>query len=165
MALSVCVFAVSPAPVTSFISLPLCRTSKQWRLSGRPANKGSLCGDRLRGSPAGRGPADPALRSSQEQAENGPDSKTNYATAFRQHRRFSEVRRCPLQMLIEKSRRPLQAIDFIASHLRDPAPIRIETPRRNTGYALSEPACHTANCAAEIDIAPSDAEGHMNFMA
>ena len=31
MALSVCAFAVSPAPATSFISPPLCRTSRQWR--------------------------------------------------------------------------------------------------------------------------------------
>src|SRR5260221_8088895 len=31
MALSVCAFAVLPAPATSFISPPLCRTSRQWR--------------------------------------------------------------------------------------------------------------------------------------
>jgi len=31
MALSVCAFAVSPAPATSFTSPPLCRTSRQWR--------------------------------------------------------------------------------------------------------------------------------------
>src|SRR5205807_10432535 len=31
MASSVCAFAVSPAPATSFISPPLYRTSRQWR--------------------------------------------------------------------------------------------------------------------------------------
>ena len=31
MGLSGCVFVASPAPATSFISLPLCRTSRQWR--------------------------------------------------------------------------------------------------------------------------------------
>jgi transposase len=31
VAMSVCAFAVSPAPATSFISPPLCRTSRHWR--------------------------------------------------------------------------------------------------------------------------------------
>src|SRR5947207_15776567 len=31
MAASVCAFAVSPAPATSFISPPMYRTSRQWR--------------------------------------------------------------------------------------------------------------------------------------
>jgi len=82
MALSVCAFVVSPAPATSFISLPLCRTSRQWRCVSSARQQGEPVRRSRKRLHVGRG----ACRSGSDvqpgTSRNAPDSKTNYATAF-----------------------------------------------------------------------------------
>src|SRR2546421_5295580 len=84
MASSVCAFAVSPAPATSFISPPLYRTSRQWRCvySARQQKEPVR---RLR-----KGLARFVVVLADEESDvqlgisrkRPPDSKTNHATAF-----------------------------------------------------------------------------------
>src|SRR6476659_2145899 len=79
MALSVCAFAVSPAPATSFISPPLCRTSRQWRCVWSARQQEEPVG-RLDKSPSrSRVLADQAPTSARK---TPPDSKTNDTTVF-----------------------------------------------------------------------------------
>jgi hypothetical protein len=82
MALSGCAFVVSPAPATSFISLPLCRTSRQWRCVSSARQQGEPVRRSRKRLHVGRG----ACRSGSDvqpgTSRNAPDSKTNYATAF-----------------------------------------------------------------------------------
>ena len=83
MALSVCAFVVSPAPATSFISLPLCRTSRQWRcVYSARRQEGSARRLRKRSARLIVVLADQAPTSSLEQAENAPGSKSSSTTAF-----------------------------------------------------------------------------------
>src|SRR5438132_12600066 len=84
MASSVCAFAVSPAPATSFISPPSYRTSRQWRCvySARQQKEPVR---RLR-----KGLARFVVVLADEESDvqlgisrkRPPDSKTNHATAF-----------------------------------------------------------------------------------
>ena len=83
MALSGCVFVASPAPATSFISLPLCRTSRQWRcVYSARRQEGSARRLRKRSARLIVVLADQAPTSSLEQAENAPGSKSSSTTAF-----------------------------------------------------------------------------------
>jgi hypothetical protein len=83
MALSGCVFVASPAPATSFISLPLCRTLRQWRCV-YSAHRQEEPARRLRKMFARLIVvfADQAPTSNLEQAENAPGSKSSSTTAF-----------------------------------------------------------------------------------
>src|SRR5438105_14415531 len=84
MASSVCAFAVSPAPATSFISPPLYRTSRQWRCvySARQQK------DPVRRLRKGLARFVVVLADEESDVQLGisrkrpPDSKTNHATAF-----------------------------------------------------------------------------------
>src|SRR5437773_4917685 len=85
MASSVCAFAVSPAPATSFISPPLYRTSRQWRCvySARQQKDPVR---RLRKGLARfvvvLADEESDVQLTRNKPKTPPDSKTNHATAF-----------------------------------------------------------------------------------